>query len=41
MNNYLIAVVAFLVLLVATKRVESMKMEEKQKKMSALKKFML
>lgn len=40
MNNYLLIVLGFLIILVGLKRVEGMKMEEKKKKITALKKFM-
>lgn len=40
MNNYLLIVLGFLIILVGLKRVEGMKMEEKKKKIAALKKFM-
>ena len=39
MNNYLIVVLAILVILVGTKRVEGMKEEDKKKKIKSLKKF--
>lgn len=40
MNNYLLIVLGFLIILVGLKRVEGMKMEEKKKRITALKKFM-
>ena len=40
MNNYLLIVLVILVILVAMKRVEGMKVEDKKKKIAALKKFM-
>jgi len=40
MNNYLLIVLAILVVLVGMRRVEGMKVEERKKKITALKKFM-
>jgi hypothetical protein len=40
MNNYLLVVFGILVILVGMKRVEGMKMEEKKKRNTALRKFM-
>jgi hypothetical protein len=40
MNNYLLIVLVILVVLVGMRRIEGMKMEEKKKKVTALKKFM-
>lgn len=40
MNNYMIVVLAILVILVGMKRVEGMKEEEKKKKIVSLKKFL-
>ena len=40
MNNYLLIVLTILVVLVGMRRIEGMKMEEKKKKIAALKKFM-
>ncbi len=40
MNNYLIVVLAILVILVGMKRVEGMKEEGKKKKIVSLKKFL-
>lgn len=40
MNNYLLIVLAILVVLAGMRRVEGMKIEEKKKKLTALKKFM-
>ena len=40
MNNYIIIVIAILIVLVGIRRVEGMKMEDKKKKINALKKFM-
>jgi hypothetical protein len=40
MNNYLLTVLVILVVLIGMRRVEGMKVEEKKKKITALKKFM-
>jgi hypothetical protein len=40
MNNYLLIVLVILVVLMGMRRIEGMKMEEKKKKVTALKKFM-
>jgi ABC-type Co2+ transport system permease subunit len=40
MNNYLIIVLAILIVLVGMKRVEGMKEQEKKKKVESLKKFL-
>lgn len=39
MNNYLLIVLAILVIIVGMKRVEGMKIEEKKKKLKSIKKF--
>jgi hypothetical protein len=40
MNNYLLTVLVILVVLIGMRRVEGMKVEERKKKITALKKFM-